>query len=42
MKISASWELGFTDYDLIVLEGEEKNIEDAVVISDPKEKESLK
>ena len=42
MKISASWELGFTEYDLIVLEGEEKNIEDAVVISDPKEKESLK
>tara|TARA_Y100000310_G_scaffold182106_1_gene182122 strand:- start:1281 stop:2348 length:1068 start_codon:yes stop_codon:yes gene_type:complete len=42
MKISASWELGFTEYDLIVLEGEEKNIENAVVVSDPKEKELLK
>jgi hypothetical protein len=42
MKISASWELGFTEYDLLVLEGEEKNIEDAIIISDPEEKELLK
>ena len=27
MKISASWELGFNEYRLILLEGEEKNIE---------------
>ena len=27
MGISASWELGFSDYNLVVLEGEEKNIE---------------
>ena len=42
MKISASWELGFTEYDLVILEGEEKNIENAVTVDDPKEKESLK
>jgi len=42
MKISASWELGFTDYNLLVLAGEEKNIENAVVIDDPEQIESLK
>ena len=26
MGISASWELGFSDYNLVVLEGDEKNI----------------
>lgn len=36
-KISASWELGFRDYNLVMLEGEEKNIEDGVIISDPQE-----
>ena len=39
MGISASWELGFTDYNLVVLEGEEKNIENGLEISDPKEVE---
>ena len=39
MGISASWELGFSDYNLVVLEGEEKNIENGLEISDPKEVE---
>ena len=37
MSISASWELGFSDYNLVVLEGEEKNIENGLEISDPDE-----
>lgn len=39
MGISASWELGFSDYNLVVLEGEEKNIENGLEISDPDEVE---
>ena len=39
MTISASWELGFSDYNLVVLEGEEKNIENGLEISDPAEVE---
>jgi hypothetical protein len=34
-KISASWELGFSDYHLVVLGEEEKNIENGEIISDP-------
>jgi len=41
-KISASWELGFNDFNLIAIEGESKNIEDGVEISDAKEVDSLK
>ena len=41
MKISASWELGFTDYNLVAIEGEEKNIEDALIIDDPEEVQEL-
>ena len=41
-KISASWELGFSDYNLVMLEGEEKNIEDGVIISDAQEIEKHK
>jgi len=37
MGISASWELGFSEYNLVVLEGEEKNIENGLEISDPEE-----
>jgi hypothetical protein len=37
MSISASWELGFNDYNLVVLDGGEKNIENAQVISDATE-----
>ena len=39
MGISASWELGFSDYNLVILEGDEKNIENATEISDPVEVE---
>tara|TARA_R110000851_G_scaffold187678_3_gene337578 strand:- start:413 stop:1933 length:1521 start_codon:yes stop_codon:yes gene_type:complete len=39
MGISASWELGFSEYNLVVLEGDEKNIENATEISDPDEVE---
>jgi hypothetical protein len=33
-KISASWELGFSDYALAVIAGESKNLEDAEIIND--------
>jgi hypothetical protein len=41
-KISASWELGFNEYNLVAIEGESKNIEDGIEISDPKEVDTLK
>jgi len=41
-RISASWELGFNEYNLIVIEGESKNIEDGSEISDASEIETLK
>jgi len=41
-KISASWELGFSDYNLVMIEGESKNIEDGSVISDLDQIETLK
>ena len=34
MKISASWELGFNEYRLVLLEGEEKNIENGEIVED--------
>jgi hypothetical protein len=37
MTISASWELGFNDYNLVVLENGEKNIENGKFISDEAE-----
>jgi hypothetical protein len=37
MSISASWELGFNDYNLVVLDDGEKNIENAQFISDAKQ-----
>ena len=40
MNISASWELGFNEYNIVVLEADEKNIENARVISDPQEVEA--
>ena len=40
MNISASWELGFNEYNIVVLEADEKNIENARIISDPKEVEA--
>lgn len=41
-KISASWELGFNEYNLVVIEGESKNIEDGLEISDANQIETLK
>ncbi len=41
-KISASWELGFNDYNLVVIEGESKNIEDGANISDASQIETMK
>lgn len=37
MSISASWELGFDQYNIIVLPEGEKNIENANIINDPQE-----
>jgi hypothetical protein len=42
MSISASWELGFNDYNLVVLDNNEKNIENAQIISDAAEIEKYK
>ena len=39
--ISASWELGFSDYDLVILEEYEKNIENGKTISSSVEKDEL-
>lgn len=41
MKVSASWELGFSDYDLVLLNNNNKNIEDGKFITDEKEKDKL-
>lgn len=41
-KISASWELGFNEFNLVVIEGESKNIEDGSEISDASQIDSLK
>ena len=37
LKISASWELGFTDYELVLMDEESKNLSAGVVISDASE-----
>lgn len=42
LKISASWELGFDKYNIVVLEGDEKNIETAKIIEEGSELEELK
>jgi hypothetical protein len=34
LKVSASWELGFTDYHLVILPEDEKNIEDGQFITE--------
>jgi|10_taG_2_1085330.scaffolds.fasta_scaffold00266_7 hypothetical protein len=41
LKISASWELGFTDYHLVILPEDEKNIEDGQFVTESKEIELL-
>jgi len=42
MTISASWELGFNEYNVVVLDENEKNIENATIISSEKEIEKMK
>jgi len=41
MKVSASWELGFSDYDLVLLDSNNKNLEDAKFITDEGQKDKL-
>jgi len=42
LKISASWELGFSEYNIIVSSNGEKNIENAEVVADVEKIEELK
>ena len=41
LAASLSFEIGFNEYDIAVLEGDKKNLEDAEIVSDPKEVEKL-
>jgi len=41
MKVSASWELGFSEYDLVLLDNNNKNLEDAKFVTDEEEKDKL-
>jgi len=41
MKISASWELGFADFNLVLLEGNDKNIENGTIIDNEIEIKAL-
>lgn len=41
-SVSASWELGFNDYNVVMIDGESKNIEDGSLISDASQIESIK
>lgn len=41
MGVSASWELGFSEFNLILLKGKEKNIKAARIISEPQDVEKL-
>lgn len=41
LKVSASWELGFSDFNVILLKNEEKNIENGEIIAEEKEVEKL-
>jgi hypothetical protein len=41
-SVSASWELGFNDYNVVMIDGESKNIEDGALISDASQIESMK
>ena len=42
LQISASWELGFSDFNIVLIKGDEKNIENSQKISDPDKIEDLK
>lgn len=41
LLISASWELGFSEYNLAVIDGSDKNLENAEIINDKNKVESL-
>ena len=41
MKVSASWELGFNDYNLALLKNDSKSLEDAEIVTDEKEVQKL-
>jgi len=41
MKISASWELGFKDYNLVLLEGSDKNIENGLIVDSEEDVASM-
>ena len=41
LKVSASWELGFSDFNIILLKNDEKNIENGEVIADEAKIEEL-
>ena len=41
LKISASWELGFTDFHLVILPEDEKNIEDGQFVTEAEEIDKL-
>jgi len=41
MTISASWELGFSDFNIILLKNEDKNIENGEIIAEEKRVEQL-
>lgn len=42
MSISSSWELGFDNFNLILIKGDSKNLEDAKIIDNQEEVEKLK
>jgi len=42
MSVSSSWELGFNDYKLVLLDNEQKNIMDGTVIEDAEQIDKLK
>jgi hypothetical protein len=42
LRVSASWELGFSDFQIVALEGQEKNIKEGITISENNEIESIK
>jgi len=41
MKVSASWELGFSEYNLVLLEGSDKNIENGLIVDNEEEVTSM-
>lgn len=42
MSVSSSWELGFNDYKLVLLDNEQKNIMDGTIIEDAEQIDKLK